>query len=82
MTKNIKSIQGVVVSNKPSKTVIVKVKYLKEHPLYKKRVYNSRKFVAHDEHNRCQVGDLVKIVPCRPLSARKRFYVKEIKKAV
>ena len=69
---------GVVVSNKADKTVVVKVERKFQHPLYKRTVKQSKKFMAHDETNACQIGDEVKIVESRPLSKRKRWMVLEI----
>jgi small subunit ribosomal protein S17 len=69
---------GRVVSDKMEKTVVVKVDRLKRHPLYKKVIRRSKKYMAHDEGNRCRVGDLVRIVESRPLSRHKRWVVEEI----
>ncbi len=71
-------LEGRVVSNKPDKTIIIKVERHIQHPLYKKYFRRSKKLVAHDEHNECQVGDLVRIIEWRPLSKRKRWMLKEI----
>jgi small subunit ribosomal protein S17 len=64
---------GLVVSDKPNKTVTVSVETLVRHPLYKKRVRRSKKFMVHDERNEARVGDTVRIIETRPLSARKRW---------
>jgi small subunit ribosomal protein S17 len=69
---------GKVVSNKTDKTVVVEVERIFQHPLYKRIVRRSSKFMAHDEHNKCKIGDKVAIIDSRPLSRRKRFKVKEI----
>lgn len=71
-------LEGRVVSNKPDKTIVVLVERYVQHPLYKKYFKRSKKFMAHDEHNECQVGDLVRIIEWRPLSRRKRWMLKEI----
>ncbi len=71
-------LEGRVVSNKPDKTIIVRVERYVQHPLYKKYYKRSKKFMAHDEKNECQVGDLVRIIEWRPLSRRKRWMLKEI----
>jgi small subunit ribosomal protein S17 len=63
------------------KTVVVKVERLQRHSLYKKVMRRSKKYKAHDEHNSCQVGDLVRIVESRPLSREKRWVVEEILEA-
>ncbi|MFS8740388.1 30S ribosomal protein S17 [Synechococcus sp. O70.2] len=69
---------GVVVSNKMQKTVVVAVENRVAHPKYGKIVVKTKKFKAHDEENRCQEGDLVRIVETRPLSRTKRWRVVEI----
>ncbi|MFP4435937.1 MAG: 30S ribosomal protein S17 [Chloroflexaceae bacterium] len=69
---------GRVVSNKMDKTVVVRVDYLKPHPLYRKIMRKSHKFHAHDEDNVCQIGDTVRIEETRPLSKTKRWRVIEI----
>jgi len=68
---------GFVISAKNKKTVTVKVERLIMHPIYKKFVRCRSKFMAHDELS-CKVGDKVRIVESRPLSARKRWIVKEL----
>jgi small subunit ribosomal protein S17 len=69
---------GRVVSNKMDKTVVVAVNYLRPHPLYRKTVRQTNKFYAHDEDNRCQIGDTVRIEETRPLSKLKRWRVVEV----
>lgn len=69
---------GRVVSNKMDKTVVVSVDYLRRHPIYRKTIRRTSKFKAHDEENRCQTGDLVRIEETRPLSKTKRWIVREI----
>jgi small subunit ribosomal protein S17 len=69
---------GVVTSNKMQKSVVVTVHRQTTHPLYKRVVRRSIKFLAHDEKQQCQVGDTVRIEETRPLSARKRWRVVEI----
>ena len=68
-------MQGVVVSDKMDKTVVVRVERRVMHPLYKKFISRSKKYAAHDEENACKMGDLVSIRECRPLSKRKRWEV-------
>ncbi|MFN2420729.1 MAG: 30S ribosomal protein S17 [Gemmatimonadota bacterium] len=70
--------RGRVVSDKMSKTVVVAVERLVEHPLYGKRVKRTQKFHAHDENNEAQVGDLVEIRETRPLSKMKRWRIARI----
>ena len=69
---------GVVTSNKMNKTVVVSVERRVPHPLYRRIVTRTSKFLAHDESNSCKVGDQVRIVETRPLSARKRWRVVEV----
>ena len=64
---------GVVVSTNMDKSIVVKVERKVKHPIYKKTIKRSKKFVTHDENNECKIGDLVEIAECRPLSKRKRF---------
>jgi len=70
--------EGVVVSNKMDKTVVVKVIRHAEHPLYGKRIIKTKKYVAHDEENVCDVGDQIRIRETRPLSKTKRWELVEI----
>ena len=69
---------GRVVSDKMDKTVVVAVDFVKRHPIYHKRMTRTSKFLAHDEQNACKPGDVVRIEETRPLSARKRWIVREI----
>ncbi len=69
---------GVVSSNKMDKTITVSVERKLRHPIYGKFVKKTKKFVAHDEKNECNEGDLVKIIESRPLSKRKRWRLVEI----
>jgi small subunit ribosomal protein S17 len=69
---------GMVVSDRPDKTVTVSVETLVRHPLYKKRVRRSKRLMVHDEGNEARVGDTVRIVETRPLSARKRWRLASI----
>ena len=67
--------EGIVVSDKMDKTVVVIEETMKLHKLYKKRVKTSKKYKAHDEKNECGVGDRVQIMETRPLSREKRWRV-------
>ncbi len=69
---------GVVVAKKMKKTVTVKVERQIRHPLYKKIIRRRKKFLAHDEYEKCKVGDVVRIIETRPISKRKRWRVTEI----
>ncbi|MBE7090911.1 MAG: 30S ribosomal protein S17 [Clostridiales bacterium] len=69
---------GLVVSDKMDKTVVVAIEEKSKHPLYKKTITKTNRFKAHDEENQCGVGDKVRIVECRKLSADKCWRVAEI----
>ena len=73
-----KRLEGVVVSDKMDKTVVVVVERLVKHAVYKKYVRRKARFAAHDETNRCVVGDRVIITESRPLSRTKRWRVSDI----
>lgn len=74
---------GEVVSAKMTKTIVVEVTRRVPHPLYKRIVTKRKKFYAHDEESRAKVGDVVRIIECRPLSRLKRWRLGEIvRKAV
>jgi len=73
--------EGIVVSDKMDKTVVVLVERLVQHPVYKKYVRQQKKYKAHDPDNRCRAGDQVSIVETRPLSREKRWRVQNILKA-
>lgn len=64
---------GLVASNKMDKTISVTIERRLQHPIYGKYVKKSKKLIAHDENNECQIGDLVRIMETRPLSRRKRW---------
>ncbi len=68
-------LQGVVVSDKQDKTIVVSVERQVMHPVYKKIVKKSKKFAAHDENNQFKEGDLVSIVECKPISKNKTWTV-------
>ncbi len=73
-----KSQVGVVTSTAMQKTVTVAVDRLVQHSLYRKTLRRTSKFLVHDEQGACKIGDRVRIVETRPLSARKRWRVEEI----
>ncbi|MFA6281356.1 MAG: 30S ribosomal protein S17 [Candidatus Omnitrophota bacterium] len=74
------SIEGVVISDKMKKTIVVTVinKFL--HPVYTRLVVKRKKYKVHDENNTAKIGDRVKIVPCKPYSKEKRFRLLEVLK--
>ena len=79
MERNLrKTRQGVVVSNKMDKTIVVAAKFKEKHPIYGKFVSKTKKYHAHDEKNDCNVGDTVLIMETRPLSKTKRWRVVNI----
>ena len=69
---------GIVTSNKMEKTISVSVERRLRHPIYGKYVKKTRKFIAHDETNDCNIGDKVRIMETRPMSKRKRWRLLEI----
>lgn len=73
-----KVLRGYVVSDKMDKTVVVEVEDHRKHPLYGKVITHTKRVKAHDEANEVRVGDLVRIMETRPLSASKHFRVVEI----
>ncbi|MGI5840333.1 MAG: 30S ribosomal protein S17 [bacterium] len=70
--------EGVVVSDKMDKTVVVQIETLARHPLFGKVIRRTKKFKAHDEKNACRVGDRVQVAETRPLSKDKKWRVVEI----
>ncbi len=78
-TRNLRKERiGLVVSDKMDKSIVVAVHFKEKHPIYGKFVKKTKKFVAHDEKNECQIGDKVKIMETRPLSKTKRWRLIEI----
>ena len=73
-----KVLEGLVVSDKMDKTVVVSVEDRVKHPKYHKVIRRTKKYKAHDEANACGVGDRVRLMETRPLSATKRWRVVEI----
>ena len=74
---------GHVVANKMAKTIVVEVTRRVAHPLYKRIVSKRKKFYAHDEEGQAKVGDVVRIIECRPMSKLKRWKLGEVmRKAV
>jgi len=69
---------GFVVSTKMAKTIIVQTTRRVQHPMYKRMINKRKKFYAHDEEGKAQMGDMVRIVECRPLSKLKRWQLKDV----
>ena len=78
-TRNTRKVrQGVVVSAAGDKTIVVQIKERKPHPVYGKMMTSTKKFHCHDENNEANIGDTVRIMETRPLSATKRWRLMEI----
>ena len=75
------TVTGTVISNKMNKTIVVQLMYKVKHALYGKYIKRFSKMYAHDEDNACNIGDLVTIAHCRPLSKTKRWKLVEIVKS-
>ena len=73
-------LTGEVVSDKMEKTVVVEVKRQIKHTVTGKRVKKTKKFMAHDEENKCKIADVVRIIESKPMSKHKRWEVLEIVK--
>ena len=69
---------GIVISNKMQKTIVVKIENRYSHPIYSKTLVKTKKYLAHNELEDCNIGDQVLIQECRPLSKRKRWKLIEI----
>lgn len=67
--------KGTVVSDKGNKTAIIAVDIFKTHKKYQKRYKSTKRYKAHDEENKCKIGDTVEIVACRPMSKDKKYKV-------
>ena len=78
MAKRVQELVGKVVSNKNDKTITVLVETYKRHPLYNKRVKYSKKYAAHDENNKANVGDTVRIRLTRPISKTKKYELVDV----
>ena len=72
-----KILKGIVVSDKPNKTITVAVERKYQHPVLKKVIKSKKKYRAHDENNKYKNGDKVSIIECRPYSKSKKFEVME-----
>ena len=69
---------GIVISNKMQKTIVVKIENRYSHPIYSKILVKTKKYLAHDELEECNIGDQVLVQECKPLSKRKRWKLVEI----
>ena len=75
---SVKEKIGIVISNKMQKTIVVKVENRYSHPIYLKTIKKTRKYLAHDEKNVCNIGDQVLLRESRPLSKKKRWKLTKI----
>lgn len=73
-----KEKQGIVISNKMEKTVVVKVSSYNPHKKYKKIIESNKNYKAHDENNICAEGDVVRIIESKPISGAKRWSVLDV----
>jgi small subunit ribosomal protein S17 len=80
MRERVKEREGVVVSARMTKTVVVRVQRLVPHPLYGKRIRVNERYKAHDEKGECREGDRVLLIESRPLSKDKRWRISRILK--
>jgi small subunit ribosomal protein S17 len=79
VVRNFRKVRiGTVVSNKMEKSIVVEVRRKMRHPKYGKFILRTKKIIAHDEKNECNIGDTVKIMETRPLSKRKNWRLVEI----
>ncbi len=76
--KNKKTRIGTVVSDKMDKSIVVRVERIIQHPLYKRTVKRTKKYMAHDENNQSKIGDTVRIVECKPISSRKTWRLLDV----
>lgn len=73
-----KQLEGIVVSDKMQKSIVVRVERIKRHPLYGKVLRTAKKYHAHDEKNEARTGDRVRISECKPISKRKKWLLSKI----
>ncbi len=78
MAKRVQELVGKVVSSKNDKTITVLVETYKRHPLYNKRVKYSKKYATHDEKNKANIGDTVRIRMTKPISKTKKYELVEV----
>ncbi|VFP80398.1 30S ribosomal protein S17 [Candidatus Erwinia haradaeae] len=83
MTEKMRTLQGRVMSNKMEKSIVVVIERFVRHPIYGKFIKRTTKLHVHDEHNECEIGDVVSIRECRPLSKTKSWtLVRVVEKAI
>ena len=74
----VKEKVGIVISNKMNKTIVVNVESRYSHPMYSKIMVKTKKYLAHDENQECNIGDQVLVKECRPLSRKKRWILEKV----
>jgi|TARA_B100000768_G_scaffold163895_1_gene165458 small subunit ribosomal protein S17 len=74
----VKEKVGIVISNKMDKTIVVNVESRYSHPMYSKIMVKTKKYLAHDENQECNIGDQVLVKECRPLSRKKRWILEKV----
>jgi small subunit ribosomal protein S17 len=74
----VKEKVGIVISNKMDKTIVVNVESRYSHPIYSKIMVKTKKYLAHDENQECNIGDQVLVKECRPLSRKKRWILEKV----
>jgi|TARA_B110000444_G_C18849412_1_gene604362 small subunit ribosomal protein S17 len=74
----VKEKVGIVISNKMDKTIVVNVESRYSHPMYSKIMVKTKKYLAHDENEECNIGDQVLVQECRPLSRKKRWMLSKV----
>nr|YP_009163659.1 chloroplast 30S ribosomal protein S17 [Triparma laevis]BAS19113.1 chloroplast 30S ribosomal protein S17 [Triparma laevis] len=74
----VKEKVGIVISNKMDKTIVVNVESRYSHPIYSKIMVKTKKYLAHDENQECNIGDQVLVKECRPLSRKKRWTLEKV----
>ena len=74
----VKEKVGIVISNKMEKTIVVNVESRYSHPMYSKIMVKTKKYLAHDENQECNIGDQVLVKECRPLSRKKRWILEKV----
>lgn len=83
MKNKIKTLQGTVIKNKMEKSIVVNIERMIKYPIYKKFIKKTKKIHAHDEKNKCNIGDLVEIYETKPISKTKSWtLLKIIKKSI
>ena len=74
----VKEKVGIVISNKMDKTIVVNVESRYSHPMYSKIMVKTKKYLAYDENQECNIGDQVLVKECRPLSRKKRWILEKV----